>query len=109
MTRLAPALLALALGACAAPLGTAGQRPADRQDERRVAACRAEATRLVQYRDRGQLMRTDEAANRIYTGSQFGGTPYPTSRVETDRLGAQVERDRLLEECLRGSPSAGGR
>ena len=116
MNRLPAALLVLALGACTLPLGgnqgsssrAAGNAPAGGQDDRRLAACRAEATRLVQYRDRGQLMRSDEAASQVGTGASSFGTPYTRNRIETEQLGAQVERDRLVAECMRGTPGQGG-
>lgn len=84
------ALLLLPVVACARPPAETGP------DRTRADACRAEATRLVQWRDRGQLMRTDEAESSRGT---FASAPY--SRVETDRLGQQFERDRLTAECLR--------
>jgi hypothetical protein len=90
------ALLPLALAACAAPLGrdsTAQQR------DPRAEACRAEATRVVQWRDRGQLMRTDETESGRGTV-----TISPYSRAESERLGQQMERDRIVAECLRAAP-----
>lgn len=117
MNRLPAALLVVALAGCTLPLGGnpgsapragAANTPAGGQDDRRLAACRAEATRLVQYRDRGQLMRSDEAASQIGTGASSFGSPYTRNRIETDQLGAQVERDRLVAECMRGAPGQGG-
>jgi hypothetical protein len=89
------ALMLLPVVACARP-------PVESTPDRtRTDACRAEATRLVQWRDRGQLMRTDEAESSRGT---FGATPF--SRLESDRLGQQFERDRLAAECLRRPESA---
>ncbi len=93
-----PALLLL-LAACSAPFGTESRRERDPRAE----ACRTEATRLVQWRDRGQLMRTDE------TESSRGTTTIaPQSRVESERFGQQMERDRLTRECLAANPPGGG-
>jgi hypothetical protein len=103
MPRPAPFLLApllLALAACTAPLG---RDSAARQPDPRADACRAEATRVVQWRDRGQLMRSDETES-----SRGTVTVAPFSRAESDRLGQQMERDRLVAECLRGAPQGGG-
>lgn len=94
-------LLPLLLGACTAPLG-GGSQQAERDP--RFEACRAEATRLVQFRDRGQLMRQDETESGRGTV-----TVAPFSRAESDRMGAQMERDRLIAECLRNQPSGSGR
>ena len=107
--RLVPLLLLLA-GACSAP--NFSPRPAPvalpgGQDNAALEACRAEATRVVQFRDRGELMRTDEteASRGTFSSAPFG-------RVETERMGQQMSRDRLIEECLRGAnratPAAAG-
>lgn len=69
----------------------------------RLDACREQATRAVQWRDRGQLMRSDETEN-----SRGALTVSPLSRAESDRLGAQMERDRLIVECMRQAPATGG-
>jgi hypothetical protein len=73
------------------PAGPAGQR------DPRAEACRAEATRVVQYRDRGQLMRNDEIENR----RDGNITVAPPSRAENDRLAQTFERDRIAAECYR--------
>lgn len=65
----------------------------------RYEACRAQATRVVQYRERGQLMRSDETES----GRGTLGVA-PMMRVENDRGAAQIDRDRLVAECLRASP-----
>jgi len=82
--------LLLPLAACAGPA------PLSSPDRARADACRAEATRLVQFRDRGQLMRTDEAESRLGT---FSATP--SSRLESERAGQTLERERLTQDCLR--------
>jgi len=66
-----------------------------------LETCRAEATRMVQFRDRGQLMRTDEVESGRGT---FSSVPF--SRVETERMGQQITRDRLIADCLRGADRA---
>ncbi|MGK7869377.1 hypothetical protein [Falsiroseomonas sp. E2-1-a20] len=71
------------------------------QRDSRYEACRTEATRVVQYRERGQLMRTDESESSRGT---LGVTPF--SRLESDRGAAQIDRDRLIAECLSRAPTA---
>ncbi len=95
MNRLVALLMPVVLAACTAPIGAPGGTA---ERDPREAACRAEATRVVQWRDRGQLMRTDEAENSRGTQNVI-----PYSRVESDRGLQQMERDRLTAECLRGS------
>jgi hypothetical protein len=101
---LLPALLAtLALpalvGACAAPIGTGGGGRTAAERDPRADACRAEATRVVQFRERGQTMRSDETESGRGT---FTVAPY--SRAENDRALAQIDRDRLVADCLRAEP-----
>lgn len=102
---LRPALLLLPalLAACAAPMGAAPAGPAARNADPRLAACQAEAERMVLRRERAQVMRNDETE----TGRGFV-TVAPYSRAETDRAFAQMDRDRIIAECLRGAPLAGG-
>ncbi|MBU8540120.1 hypothetical protein [Falsiroseomonas tokyonensis] len=91
-----PALLALA--GCNLPLPqpiSAPPPPAAGQRDAAYEACRAEATRIVQYRERGQQMRTDETESSLGTLSV---TPF--SRLQADRGAAQIDRDRLVAECL---------
>lgn len=104
MPRLAALILPVLLAACAQPIGSlggVGSRPPAERDPR-VEACRAEATRVVQWRDRGQLMRSDETESGRGTV-----TVAPYSRVESDRAGQQYERDRIVQECLRAQPGRG--
>jgi hypothetical protein len=105
MPRLAPLAALLLLGACSAqlprisalaPISPPPPVPRGERDSR-YDACRAEATRVVQYRERGQLMRSDETESGRGTL-----TVAPYSRLENDRGAAQIDRDRLVAECLRG-------
>ena len=100
---LPPTLLLLGLSACNIPLPTpisAPPAPAAGQRDAAYEACRAEATRVVQYRERGQTMRTDEAESSRGTLSVA-----PNSRVESDRGAQQIDRDRLIADCLRAAPA----
>jgi hypothetical protein len=72
-----------------------GGAPRGEQDAR-LAACRAEATRVVQFRERGQTMRTDETESGRGTI-----TVAPYSRAEADRASAQLTRDQMIRDCLR--------
>ena len=77
------------------PAAGAGAAGAGQRDAL-VEACRREATRVVLYRDRGQLMRMDEGDSRVGVQGNV-----PTLRSETERMGQQFERDRLADECVR--------
>jgi hypothetical protein len=90
-------LLPILLAACAAPLGA----PPPGERDARYDACRAEATRVVQYRERAQTMRSDETESGRGTV-----TVAPYGRAESDRMMAQMDRDRIIQDCLRAS--AGG-
>jgi hypothetical protein len=98
-------LLPLLLAACTAPLGTppVGGAPRGERDAR-YEACRAEATRVVQWRERGQTMRSDETEN-----SRGTVTVAPYARAESDRAMAQIDRDRMIADCLRSSETGGTR
>jgi hypothetical protein len=94
----------VALAACANPLPSVtpitAPTPVPRGErDARYEACRDQATRVVQYRERGQLMRSDETES----GRGTMGVA-PMMRVENDRGAAQIDRDRLIAECLRASP-----
>lgn len=95
MSRFAVFLLPALLAACAMPLGS----PPPGERDARLDACRAEATRVVQFRERGQTMRNDETESGRGTV-----TVAPYSRAESDRGFAQMERDRMVQDCLRGAP-----
>jgi len=59
-----------------------------------AARCRAEAERLVLFRDRGQAMRNEEMDTR-------SGTFTPaTANAQSDRLGQRFELDRLTRQCI---------
>ncbi|NKE47661.1 hypothetical protein HB662_22975 [Roseomonas frigidaquae] len=95
--------LLLGLTGCSLPLPTpisAPPPPPPGQRDAAYEACRAEATRVVQYRERGQQMRTDETESSRGTLSVA-----PYSRVESDRGAQQIDRDRLIADCLRAAPA----
>lgn len=60
--------------------------------------CTAEAERIVNYRERGQLMRMD---------SNFGegdiNNDVPSARLRTDAYQQQTMRDELIRECIRNA------
>jgi len=94
--------LLLLLGACAAP----APRSADqREQDAANAACRQEAERVMRFRDRGQLMRQDEAESRLGSGAFSGST---TGSMSPDRLSSRFQQDRLVDECVRGANGAPG-
>ncbi|MDP3414753.1 hypothetical protein [Falsiroseomonas sp.] len=96
--------LLLGLSACNLPLPTpisAPPPPPAGQRDAAYDACRAEATRVVQFRERGQQMRMDETESSRGTLSVA-----PYSRVESDRGAQQIDRDRLIADCLRAAPAA---
>jgi hypothetical protein len=101
---LRPALLLLPalLAACAAPPSPMPPTPTrGAAADPRLDACRAEAERMVQRRERGQVMRADETE----TGRGFV-TVAPFSRAEADRAFAQIDRDRIIADCLAAAPPA---
>ena len=102
MPRHAVLLLPILLMACSAPLGPSPRAPSER--DAKAEACRAEATRVVQYRERGQTMRTDETESGRGTV-----TVAPFSRAEADRGMAQMERDRIMRECMGSTPAGASR
>ena len=95
-----PALLLLPamLAACAAP-PSAGPQGGDS----RLAACQAEAERMVLRRERAQVMRTDETE-----GGRGFVTVAPYARAETDRAFAQMDRNRIIADCMGTGPRPGG-
>jgi len=93
---------ALVLGACAQRVP---QQPPS--VSRQVAdECRAAADRVIERRDRGDLLREDERSARLGAG---GGQPAPSNSEELRR---SWDRDRLAAECQRGElnppPAAAG-
>ena len=97
ITPTTPAPFALSPAANALGAAPAGNAPPGQQ-EADYEACRAEATRVVQFRERGQTMRSDETESGRGTV-----TVAPYGRVESDRMLAQMERDRITQDCLRGA------
>lgn len=96
---LLPTLLLAA--ACSGPLSSmppsarAGERPGERATVN--AACRSQAERVVNYRDRGQTMRADDYNARIGTTSYLG------PQVITDQIAQVYERDRIAADCVRSA------
>jgi hypothetical protein len=77
--------------------------PRDGEGSARFAACRAEATRVVQFRERGQTMRDDEIAGSV--GSFGNSNAVSTLQAQRDRSAAEAEIDRLTRACM-ASPAA---
>ena len=99
MIRLLPLLLVIA--ACApreappsARAAAAGATP------ELLRICTAEAERILNYRERGQLMRIE---------SNFGegdiNNDVPSSRLRTEAYQQQTMRDELIRECVRNAGS----
>jgi hypothetical protein len=97
-----PALLLLLPALLAACAGPAGPAPGS-AEAARLEACRAQAERMVLRRERAQVMRADEAES---SRGVFGVAP--AGRVEADRGFAQIDRDRIIADCMRADPRAGG-
>ncbi|MCK8783475.1 hypothetical protein M0638_03645 [Roseomonas sp. NAR14] len=102
-TALLASLIALPLiQACAPP------PPIDatsREPRQSIAdACRDAATRVVVRRDRGELLREEEAGARLGTLNYQGAN----LRAETDRLGRLHQRDQLMADCVRANTAAPG-
>ncbi len=69
------------------------------RDEAAVAeACRRDIDRVISTRDRGQLMREDEAGNR--QGSDAMAYSPSSFRMQMDQMGRAYERDRLVKQCI---------
>jgi hypothetical protein len=102
MPRPALLILPLLLAACAQPLPVPPMGGAPRGErDASVDACRAEADRIVSFRERGQTMRADETESGRGTV-----TVAPFSRAENDRAMAQMDRDRIIQDCLAGARTA---
>ena len=99
MVRPALLLLSLLIAGCAGPAGNTTSGP----DNARLAACQAEAERMVQRRERAQVMRADEAES-----SRGFVTVAPIGRAANDRGFAQMDRDRIIADCMRADGRAGG-
>ena len=97
MIRLLPLLLVIA--ACApheAPPSPRGAVAGATPELQRI--CTQEAERVVNARERGQLMRAD---------SNFGDSDMtndvPTARLRSDSFRQQTLRDELIRECIRNA------
>lgn len=96
--RTSAALAALALlAACSGPPPPPLRNEANRSNDATAVACRAEAERVVRYRDRGQVMRSDDYNARVGTTSYLG------PQVITDNIAQVYDRDRIAAECVRGA------
>ncbi|MBC9177389.1 hypothetical protein [Pseudoroseomonas ludipueritiae] len=92
--------LLLLMGACAAAAPRSAEQ---RQQDQAAAICRQDVERTMRFRDRGQLMRTDEAESRLGAGSFTGARD---GSMGTERLSAQFERDQMIDSCVRGATNA---
>ena len=97
MIRLLPFLLVIA--ACApheAPPSPRGAVAGATPELQRI--CTQEAERVVNFRERGQLMRAD---------SNFGDSDMtndvPVARLRSDSFRQQTLRDELIRECIRNA------
>jgi hypothetical protein len=108
MSRLVLPLILL-LGACNAPIQGPNfafqppplQAPRAADADARFQACRAEATRVVTFRERTQVMRNDDLASNA--GGFSNTTAMPTWQRQMDQSSAEAERDRLTRACMAAS------
>lgn len=104
MTRLAtalPLLAALLLAGCAtveAPRSTRAALAGAADDMALRAACEAEAERTVNFRERGQAARADEA---MLMGDATN--TIPSLRIQSDAFNRRVLRDELIRDCIRAN------
>ncbi len=104
MIRFSPALPFLAvllLGACAteeAPRSMQAATAGTGQDAALRRQCEAEAERAVNYRERGQAARADEA---MLQGDATNNIP--TLRVQSDAFNRRVLREDLIRDCIRAN------
>lgn len=104
MTRAAPPLTLLAallLGACAtadAPRNMQAATAGAGDDNTLRAQCTAEAERAVNFRNRGQSAREDQA---MFMTDQTNNIP--TLRVQADQFNRRVEREQLIRDCIRAN------
>ena len=104
MTRLAPPLsllAALLLAACAnanAPRSMAAATAGAGDDTTLRASCTAEAERAVNFRERGQSARDDQA---MFMTDQTNNIP--TLRIQADQYNRRVLREDLIRECIRAN------
>jgi hypothetical protein len=92
--------LLLLIAGCSGGLAPRYGQQQDAVDDTITAGCRQDAERMMRYRERGQLMRVDEAQSRLGTGADIGNP------LERNQLGARFEQDRLVAECLRSATPA---
>lgn len=89
----------------------AGSRPPQGgavRDQAAVAeACQRDIDRVISTRDRGQLMREDEAGNR--QGSDAMAYSPSSFRMQMDQMGRAYERDRLVRQCIERNNTAAAR
>jgi hypothetical protein len=78
--------------------------PGGAEANARFAACRAEATRVVQFRERGQTMRNDELGSSV--GGFGNSNAVSTLQVQMDRSAAEAEIDRLTRACMASSSAS---
>lgn len=104
MIRPAPALSLLAilfLAACAtadAPRSFGAATAAAPDDGQLRRACEAEAERAVNFRERGQAARADDAMFMTDATNNV-----PTLRVQSDAFNRRVLREDLIRECIRAN------
>jgi hypothetical protein len=104
MTRLAPPLsllAALLLAACAtadAPRSLQSATAGTGADSALRAQCTAEAERAVNFRERGQTAREDQA---MFMTDQTNNIP--TLRVQSDQFNRRVLREELIRDCIRAN------
>jgi len=77
--------------------------PRGGESNARYQACRAEATRVVLFRERSQVMRADEIGSSV--GGFGNSNSVSTFQAQMDRSAAEAEVDRLTRECM-ASPDA---
>lgn len=104
MTRLAPLLslpALLVLVACAtanAPRSLSSATAGAGSDSTLRASCTAEAERAVNFRERGNTAREDQA---MFMTDQTNNIP--TLRVQSDQFNRRVLREDLIRECIRAN------
>lgn len=80
------------------PPPLAAPRGAGPAADARYQACRAEATRVVTFRERGQTMRNDDLA--ISTGSFGNDSAVPDWRRQMTQVTTEQEIERLTRQCI---------
>ena len=104
MIRIAPVLPFLAvllLGACAtedAPRSLGAATAGAGEDAALRRRCEAEAERAVNFRERGQAARDDQA---MLQGDATNNIP--TLRIQAEAFNRRVLREDLIRECIRAN------